>query len=132
MKKTFSSMGMVAATVLLLAACVSRLHPVMNFEASDVPAGLSQAKVQEVITSSARALKWKAKTVRPGLVVAKINVRGHVAEVSIPYSNKNYSIFYKSSKNLDYNGHDIHRNYNRWVANLNKKIQDRLQGITDD
>ena len=39
--------------------------------------------------------------------------------VDIVFDTSKYSITYKESSNLDYKNHKIHRNYNRWVANLN-------------
>ena len=42
------------------------------------------------------------------------------------HKNKNYSINYKDSTNLDYDGTNIHRNYNGWIANLDRAIKTQL------
>ena len=44
------------------------------------------------------------------------------------YSTKAYSIVYKDSQNLDYNGttKTIHRAYNGWVQNLDRGIRTQL------
>lgn len=46
------------------------------------------------------------------------------AEIVVEYGIDGYSISYLNSKNLDVNltKGRIHRNYNRWIANLNKTI----------
>ena len=41
----------------------------------------------------------------------------------IPYNNNYYSIIYLNSVNLKASDGKIHRNYNRWVNNLNVDIQ---------
>ena len=69
---------------------------------------------------------WVPSVVKPGLVEASIQVRTHQAVVSIPYTQADYDIIYKSSQNLDESGGKIHRNYNRWVVNLSASIQEEL------
>jgi hypothetical protein len=49
--------------------------------------------------------------------------------VDIPYSAKSYSITYKSSSNLNYDGTTIHSNYNGWVQNLHKAINTQLNTL---
>lgn len=44
----------------------------------------------------------------------------------IPYDTKFYSILYVKSENLDEDDGKIHRNYNRWINNLNVDIQRQL------
>jgi hypothetical protein len=46
--------------------------------------------------------------------------------VDIPYDTRRYSIVYKESANLGYDGTNIHRNYNRKVQELDRAIQDQL------
>ena len=45
------------------------------------------------------------------------------AEVRITYTATSYDIKYDSSLNLQASGGKIHKNYNRWVRNLDKDIQ---------
>lgn len=56
-------------------------------------------------------------------------VRDHRADITIAYDADSYSIRYRDSQNMDYNNGKIHRNYNRWVANLNYDIQRALAAI---
>jgi len=66
------------------------------------------------------------KIVRPGLIVGTLYVREHMAKVEIPYDRNTYSILYRDSNNLDYDGANIHGNYNGWVQNLSNAINARL------
>jgi hypothetical protein len=53
-------------------------------------------------------------------------VRGkHYVEVSIPFTDKAYSILYLSSRNMDYDEkkQTIHRKYAAWIGNLSAAIQ---------
>ena len=53
-------------------------------------------------------------------------MRSHRATVNIYYNEKNYSILYKDSYNLDYRNGSIHRNYNNWIVKLSRTIQNEL------
>ncbi|EAU0260602.1 hypothetical protein A6855_28670, partial [Salmonella enterica] len=60
------------------------------------------------------------------VIKARQQNRDHIAEVRITYSATGYSIKYDSSLNLLASGGKIHKNYNRWVRNLDKDIQINL------
>lgn len=64
--------------------------------------------------------------VGPGVIKGRQQTRNHVAEVRITYSATGYDIKYDSSLNLQASGGKIHKNYNRWVHNLDKDIQVNL------
>jgi len=49
-----------------------------------------------------------------------------MAQVDIKYSTIAYSITYKDSSNLKYDGTKIHSNYNGWIQNLDKAIKIQL------
>ncbi|MEH0714467.1 hypothetical protein [Vibrio owensii] len=110
---------------LLLVGC-GRVQPVMNVEDTPVAYDLQNKQVKAAIVQSATNRGWTIEETSPGLLIAKINVRSHFAEVEIPYSNKYYSIIYLNSVNLKASDGKIHRNYNRWVNNLNVDIQRAL------
>ncbi|HHB1592414.1 TPA: hypothetical protein ACN976_000518 [Vibrio campbellii] len=110
---------------LLLVGC-GRVQPVLNVEDTPVAYDLQNKQVKAVIVQSATNRGWTIEEVSPGVLIAKINVRSHFAEVKIPYSNKYYSIIYLNSVNLKASDGKIHRNYNRWVNNLNVDIQRAL------
>lgn len=107
---------------LLLVGC-GRVQPVMNVEDTPVAYDLQNKQVKMAIVQSATNRGWTIEEVSPGVLIAKIHVRKHFAEVKIPYNNKYYSIIYLNSVNLKASDGKIHRNYNRWINNLNVDIQ---------
>lgn len=87
------------------------------------------AQVEAAISNAAIGLGWTVNQVKPGLIYATLDLRNTTAVVSIPYTVKYYTIMYKSSQNLSYDGTTIHKNYNGWVMNLDKAIRQNLQKI---
>lgn len=111
-----------------LAGCRSST-PVYNVKDSLVQGydkKLSQAQVEKAIIDAASGLKWQLKKVKPGLILATVLSRGHSAVIEIKYSDKAYSIDYKSSENLNYDGTNIHQTYNGWIKNLDAAIKNKL------
>ena len=62
----------------------------------------------------------------PGLIVGTLNVRDHMVQVDVPYDRRTYSILYRDSANMNYDGGNIHSNYTGWVQRLNAAINSRL------
>lgn len=127
MKKWMSVFFVVA--IAMIAGCTSA--PIMNIEDHSVPHNqqgepLSLEQVQSAIMKGAIQKGWTPSLVKEGVVEASILVRSHEAVVTIPYTQNDFDIVYKSSKNLDHADDKIHRNYNRWVANLAASIQEEL------
>lgn len=117
--------------LLLLGGCTSK--PVLDLEEQLVPTSfsgepLALSTVEQSILSASRKRGWIAKVVAPGLIEAQISVRNHGASVQIPFNQDSYAIRYKNSENLDFDDGSIHRNYNKWVANLAKSIRQELLG----
>ena len=56
-------------------------------------------------------------------------MRQHTAVVDIRYSPESYSISYRDSAVLLYDGQVIHRNYNKWVQLLSERIQLELNKV---
>lgn len=89
----------------------------------------SQPKIEDVkaaIISACRKRGWVPVVSGENKITASLDVRSkHFAEVDISYTALNYSIVYKSSRELDYNEkkRSIHRNYNKWVSMLSSSIQ---------
>jgi hypothetical protein len=52
-----------------------------------------------------------------------------MAKIDIMYDKTKYSIHYKDSKNLNYDGTNIHTNYNGWIQRLDQTIQAQLTGM---
>jgi hypothetical protein len=62
-------------------------------------------------------------------MLATLDLRTHHAVVEIAYNAKSYSIAYKESNNLNYDGKSIHRNYNGWIHNLQNAINVELNNL---
>jgi hypothetical protein len=117
----------IAVLVVVVTGC--RSNPVYNL--SDAPVTTSTRNygvgdVRGAILQAGASLGWQMKAVRPGLIVGTLHVREHMAKIEIPYDRRSYSILYQDSSNLDYDGANIHSNYNGWVQNLSKEINARL------
>jgi len=117
----------IAAFALIVSGCTS--NPIMNIESRLIPDRLdgsaqTQDSIKKSIIAGCIERNWTCQQVAPGKILATINVRKHHAEADIIYNINNYSITYKDSNMLDYSEkyYTIHRNYNRWVRNLNDAI----------
>lgn len=107
---------------LALGAC--RSAPLYNVE-SDTMATPNNASMEQVAGAIKRAgagLGWQMIDTGPGEIEGRLHLRTHVAVVSITFDTKKFSIYYKDSTNLDYDGTRIHRNYNGWIQNLEQAI----------
>ena len=120
----------IAAAALFLTACTTR--PIYNVSQAPISASKaspSMDEIQKAIVRAGIALGWQMTPDRPGHVLGRIALRNHVAVVDIDYNQTSYSIKYKESTNLDYNGAQIHKNYNGWVQNLDKAIRTELMRL---
>ena len=89
----------------------------------------SQDDVKTAIIRAGAQLGWQMREISPGHLVGTLNLREHMAEVDIKYTVKSYSITYRNSAELDYDGTDIHSNYNSWVQNLDNAIRAQISTI---
>ncbi len=132
MKKVF--MILLSACLLLsLAACRSGTQPqVYNGAVPPIGKEFTAEDMRIAIVSACTANNWRTMEIKPGLLEATILVRGkHTVTVSIPYDEKQYSIKYKESANMEYKEKSdgtqiIHPNYNNWVARLDRSINDKI------
>lgn len=110
----------------VIAGC--RTAPVMNIEESPITISgkYSSKDVRKAIIRAGTSLGWRVKDVKPGHLEATLLIRKHMAKVDIFYDKKKYSIKYKDSSNLNYDGTNIHSNYNGWIQNLDRSIQAQL------
>lgn len=112
----------------LLALGCAPLAPVMNV--TDAPTSTNRpASLDEIGNAIVRAgasLNMQMRKVRPGVIDATYAVRGLSATMEIKYNTKSYSIEYKDSQGLKYDGTNIHKNYNGWVTNLDNRIRAQL------
>ena len=132
MQLHFRKISIILISTLVVFAAGCRTNPVYNVEDATIATGKSQASMDDVksaITRAGVSLGWIMKPTGPGSIMGTLTLRKHVAVVDIKYNTKTYSILYKSSQNLDYDGTNIHGNYNGWVQRLNQAIQSQLSGI---
>ena len=121
----------VSVLVMFAAGCRGSV-PVYNVTNTPVAASKPNPSLDEVGKAIQRAgvqLGWQMKETKPGLMVGTLNLRKHVAVVDVNYSAKSYSITYKDSTELQYDGKSIHQNYNGWVQNLDKGIRAQLSAL---
>ncbi len=119
----------VASALLILAGCTS--NPILNIENApiEISAKHSSKDIKKAIIRAGAGLGWNMKAKASGHIIGTLYLRTHVAVVDIKYSKKSYNIVYKSSQNLNYDGTNIHKNYNGWIMNLNRQIQAQLSSI---
>lgn len=130
-------MGVVLLATLCLVGC--RIgKDVYNPSNTFATAGNTSIDIQDVrkaIMTACADLHWSAFERDPGVIMAKLVVRGkHTAQVRITYSDTNYAITYESSDNLEYEEKSsgrkiIHPNYNKWVGNLQARINTNIQHL---
>lgn len=111
----------------LLTACGET--PIKNVSHSSVSISIDKKEqVRKSIKTAGASLGWVIKDIDDNTLEATLILRKHVAIVTIPYSEKEYSLLYKSSENLRYDAEKktIHKNYNSWITNLDRQIQVQL------
>lgn len=111
-----------AAIIGILGGCASRTAPIETVQNS-VSAGHTDAQVRTAILKAGMSRQWIMSDFGPGVIKGRLQSRDHTAEIRVQYSANGYIIKYDSSTNLMASGGQIHRNYNRWVHNLDKDIQ---------
>jgi len=113
---------------LLLIGC--RTSPVL--EITDAPLTTGSGKTPSIsavthdIIQAGIGLGWQMKKVKPGHIIGTLILRKHMIKTDIYYSSSEYSIIYKDSSEMKYDGDNIHSNYNSWVQNLSNAIRTRV------
>lgn len=132
MRKFVSGLA-VAVTLIALNAGCSTVEPVRNVSNSPVTPlpgkQVSLTDVQNAIIKAGAGLGWRMVAVKPGLIEGTLRLRTHTAVVLISFDTRAYNINYKSSDQLNFDGKNIHRNYNSWVQNLDKRIHTEIVNI---
>lgn len=125
---SFPVLFLALLALLLVTGC--RTGPVYNVANSPVAlhsqAHPDMAKIAKAITAAGTKLGWRMAQREPGHIVGTLHVRSHLAVVDIAYNHATYSITYKDSRNLKYDGAKIHSQYNNWIKNLDQAIQGEL------
>ncbi|RXJ79359.1 hypothetical protein [Arcobacter sp. F2176] len=126
MKNILKVSSILFLALFFLAGC--RTASIYNVNNDPIEVKASMDKVYNAIKFAGASKGWIITKVKPGLAMGKLNVRKHQAVVEIPYTEKSFSINYKSSLNLKYNSqtNQIHQNYNGWIQNLENAINLQL------
>ncbi|WP_283624103.1 LptM family lipoprotein [Morganella morganii] len=123
MKKMKGVLTALAVTALL-GGC-ARTAPIMTPETA-ITANVSADKVKNAILEAGQKRDWIMTPVSPGVIEGKLIARDHSVRIKVTYNATSYKISYVDSQNLRAADGKIHKNYNRWVNNLDKDIQIRL------
>ncbi len=118
---------LITLALLTAAGCTSK--PVLNTQ-HDLQADtqVSEEKMKQVIVNALQKREWTVQRLSPQLVQAEITVRNqYYAAIDIRYTRNSYAITYRDSRALGYKDGKIHRNYNRWVNNLDSDIMAGLR-----
>ena len=128
MKKLVLRVFLVALGITAIIGC--GVQPVYNVDeaaiVSSMDGKLKLDDVKKAIIRGGSSLGWQMKEAGSGHIVGTLFLRKHMAQVDIKYSTKSYSITYKDSKELNYDGTNIHSNYNGWIQNLQRNIDVQL------
>ena len=92
----------------------------------NIPIGTTTAEAAEAaIRQGAARRNWIPEVLSPTSVRCRLHNRSHVVVVDVEHDAGNVTVKYVSSVNMNYDpaAGTIHRNYNRWIANLVKDIQ---------
>ena len=124
---------LITLALLTTAGCTTK--PVLNTQhALPADAQVSEEKMKQVIVTALQKREWTVQRFGPQLVQAEITVRNqYYAAIDIRYTRNSYAITYRDSRDLGYKDGKIHRNYNRWVNNLDSDIMAGLRsnGVTE-
>ncbi|WP_428944145.1 hypothetical protein ACQK5W_16320 [Pantoea sp. FN060301] len=122
--KKYRNWAAAIAIVGALTGC-ARTAPIENIH-TNISTGHTQDQVKNAILKAGIERKWTMSGAGPGIIKARQQARGHVADVRITYSATGYDITYESSTNLKATEGKIHTAYNSWVHNLDNDIQINL------
>ena len=109
--------------ILVVAGCATKL--VYNVEEAPIISSVTDVSKTDIAKAIKRAgitLGWQMKDKAEGEIIGTLLLRKHMAKVSIKYTTDYYSINYLDSKELKYDGTNIHNNYNGWIQNLERNI----------
>lgn len=86
---------------------------------------LTLAEVESILVDAISTKGWSIAKVEDGLLKAQINVRKHFAAIDVTYNADRYSITYRDSEVLLYDGTKIHRNYNKWIKLIERLVEEK-------
>jgi len=122
-------LGLVIPLILIIVSCTSFTSAPFQHEVQGyhLTAPVDKEKLVAAIKFSLLHLNWIITGQENDNTIQAKYVKGGgqiQCNIEISYDDNGYSIRYVDSKGLDYDAERmlIHKNYNRWMANLNKNI----------
>lgn len=116
-------------SVLLLAGCGTSAPITVASYSLNSAQNSNQANVQKAIHTSLQHRGWHLQSDNGRQIQARYNKQDrHIVNIQIDYSANSFKIHHLSSQGMNYNAkkNTIHRNYNRWIANLERDISSEL------
>lgn len=105
------------SVIFCLTACKSTV-PINDVEGFAMPAAaktLSNREIGETISKALLKRRFYCRQVTDNQLTCTIDTRGHIAELAIDYTQKEFSIHHISTSNLSESAGKIHPKYNQWV-----------------
>ncbi len=125
----FKFLAVLFVAILLGGCKTAPIYQVSNTAISTNVQNATKDDVAKAIIRAGGGLGWQFRQNGPDALIGTLALRTHTAVVDVPYSAKQYSITYKDSSNLNYDGTSIHSNYNGWIQNLQKVINIQLNTL---
>jgi hypothetical protein len=122
--KRVAILGAVLA-IALVAGCHSN-PMIQNVSNAPIATTHTMEQIRQAIVAGGTSKGWVMHETQPGVVHGTLRAHSHQADVDVTYSTTSYNINYVSSVGLDYKDGTIHRNYNKWIENLDQAIQIQL------
>ncbi|NJO67541.1 MAG: hypothetical protein HC826_00770 [Rhodospirillales bacterium] len=120
---------LIVCGLLLVAACTGK--PLYNVESAplNAPETASLDDIQRGIIRAGAMRGWQMTPIEPGYVQGTLNRRSHTAVIDVRFDEDSYSILYKDSTNLNYDGESIHGAYNQWIQYLQTDINAQMAAL---
>ncbi|MDR3177710.1 MAG: hypothetical protein LBT96_01875 [Campylobacteraceae bacterium] len=114
--------------MFIYSGCFAVKQPIHNVENASIANSkdISQAQIEQVILEAGAELGWKISKIKDGLIVAILTPPSYMVVIDIKYDASTYSITYRDGANLQYDGDNIDKNYNKWIKSLDEAIQKKL------
>jgi hypothetical protein len=113
-----------------LVACTSKLFEIRDNPIDVGKEAMTIDQVSTAIMDAGKGLGWKMSQVSKEEIHGTYQMSKHSATVSIPFTTRSYSILYKASSNLKYDGTRIHKRYNELITSLDAAIRRELSTVT--
>lgn len=125
-KSFLISFAMFFGVIFIFTGCTSA--PIYNIQNKPIERTHAKQDIGAGIIKAGQSLGWQMKKVEDGVILGKIAIRTHSANIKITYDDTNYNIELQKSKDLNYNkeNNTIHKYYNGWIKNLENSIDINL------